>query len=391
MPADLLTFAVCLTLAICLCHDRTDAAALPRIPQLELTEVRIPSSVDGRGQPVVVGVPATYAAGTVLPLLVGLHTWSAEYLQMVEGYGPEAARRQWLLLCPHFRGANLATNPRATEAGGSVLAQHDIIDAIAYVKAHYSVDDRRVYIVGGSGGGHMTCLMVTKYPDVFAAGTAWCPITDFRDWHAQQNGYAPHIEAVCGGKPGASPQVDFEYARRSPRTFITNAATTPLLIGHGDKDGVILPEQSWQTFRELRHLPAHQVVFESWSAGHDGKTAEGLDWAATKLRPLTPPSRLDIVTDEAKAYFWLRVAPRAALTLGRCTAVLVREGTQVSKDEVARRTELTLRTQDAGQVRVDLKALGLGAPQTLGDGAVVKDGELVFSPAADPGEVTAMF
>ena len=381
MTTDILFAVLLAAMLTAVCNDQLDAAELPAIEGIELSEISIPSSVDGKPQPVVVGVPESYEEGAATPLLVGMHTWSSHYLQMVGPYSTEAAKRDWLVVCPNFRGANLTSNPNATEAGGSILAQHDIIDAIEYMKAHYSVDDRRIYMTGGSGGGHITSLMAAKYPDVFAACVAWCPITDYRDWQGQGNSYAQHVEAVCGGKPGDSPEVDFEYLRRSPRTFITNAAHTHLLIGHGDKDGTIWPEQSWETYRRLKALPAHKVLFRSWSAGHVGKTAEGLEWAATKVRSPDVPGRLDIVTDEAKSYFWLQLGPVGPLTLGKCTAVLTRGGGQEGTDE-ATKTTLSLETTDVAGVRVDLRALGLGAPADPPEGATSEDGALILRPGA---------
>jgi poly(3-hydroxybutyrate) depolymerase len=374
-------------MALVMMPDAQAQYALPQIEGLALHEVQIPSSVDGKPQPLVIGVPAQDAAGAPRPLLVGLHTWSSEYLQTVPEYGEQAARRGWLLVCPHFRGPNLTTNPAAREAGGSILAQHDIIDAIAYMKAHYAVDPRRIYLVGASGGGHMTCLMACKYPDVFAACTAWCPITDLRDWHAQGNSYAPHVEAVCGGPPGASAQVDFEYLRRSPRTFLTNAAPCNLFIGHGDKDPTIWPEQTWTSFRVLKDIPQHRVLFHSWSGGHEAKTTEGLNWAAEHALSDTPPHRLDIVTDEAKAYFWLWLQPAAPLTLARCTAILV------SAPEPAGPASVTLQlsTQDVAALRVDFGALGLRTPTTLPEGVSVEGGRLSWMPGAGRHECKIAF
>jgi len=375
--AEVGVFAAVLVLAILsTCDDDAGAARLPSVPGIALSEASVPSSVDGVAQPVVVGLPDGHDGSTATPLLVGLHTWSADYLQMVEPYAKEASRRGWLLACPHFRGPNLTTNPNATQAGGSVLAQHDIIDAIEHLKRTYNVDARRVYITGGSGGGHMTSLMACKYPDVFAAAAAWCPITDFGAWHAQQNGYAQHVEAVCGGKPGQSPEVDFEYTRRSPRTFITNAANCRLLIGHGDKDYTILVEQSWNTYARLKPLPQHGVVFHSWSAGHQDKTAEGLDWASQFVLPAEPPRRLDIVTDEAKAYFWLHLTPAGPLVLGKCTAVLVRRGDAVSAKETAPETKLSMHAEGLAEASVDLGALGLPAPAELPEGFEVNGSHL---------------
>ncbi len=378
-------------LVLSVCNDGASAAQLPDVPGIRLTEAAVPSSVDGAPQPIVVGVPEGYDPATPTPLLVGLHTWSSHYLQMVEPYAAQAAKRGWLLVCPHFRGPNLTSNPNATQAGGSIPAQHDIIDAIAHVRATQNVDASRIYITGGSGGGHMTCLMVCKYPDVFAAAAAWCPITDLRAWHAQQNSYAAHVEAVCGGKPGDSPEVDFEYARRSPRTFITNAANAHLLIGHGDKDYTIFVEQSWETYLRLKPLPAHGVVFQSWSAGHADKAGEGLDWASAFRLSAVPPQRLDIVTDEAKSYFWLHLTPADALTPGRCTAVVVRKGDTIAGDKTVAETTLTLTTEGLARVHVDLRALGLASPRALPEGGAVEQEVLQLHPGAGKTELAIAF
>ena len=376
-----LTFLAVAALALAVAGDVL-GADLPLVPGLRLSEITIPSSMDGKDQLVVIGVPEVYAEGKATALLVGLHTWSSDGRQMAGTYGNEAMKRGWLLVLPQFRGpmAGATSDPR--EGGGSILAQRDVMDAIAYMRAAYTVAPRRIYMVGASGGGHMACLMACKYPDVFAAVTAWCPITDLREWYAQGDSYAANIEAICGGKPGATPEVDFEYLRRSPRSFITNAAGTHLLIGHGDRDETVYPEQSWNTFRELRSLPQHGVVFDCWSGGHEAKTTEGLEWASRWWLSTDPPSRLDLVTDEAKAYFWLHLTPSGPLTLGKCTAILVRKGDALEPGKLAEATSLTLDTTDLAQVRVALKALNLRAPEALPEGITLEGGALVLRPGA---------
>ena len=184
---------------------------LESVPGLSAEVVQITSSLDGTEQPCIVGVPDGYDPDKPTPLLVGLHTWSASYPQRLVLHGGEAARRGWLAVLPNFRGPNLTQNPHAQEAGGALPAQHDIIDCYHHMLESYNVDADRVYLTGASGGGHMALLMATKYPDLWAAVAAWVPVTDFRTWHQQNRGYAPHVEAVCGGPPGASAEVDFEY------------------------------------------------------------------------------------------------------------------------------------------------------------------------------------
>ncbi|MGC9316565.1 MAG: alpha/beta hydrolase family protein [Armatimonadota bacterium] len=282
----------------------SEGAELPRLPGIELAEASVPSSIDGRNQPIIIGVPDSYEPGTPTPLLVGLHTWSYGYSQRAEAYGRQAAERGWLLVLPHFRGPNTTANPRPREAGGSLLAQHDIVDAYRHMVESFNVDLDRVYLTGDSGGGHMTLLMAGKYPDLWAAAAAYCPPTDLREWWEVHNSYAQHIEAVCGGPPGAGPEIDFEYLRRSPRTFMTNLAPLDVLLAHGDRDPTIPVEQSWRTFRVLEAVPEHRTVLHAFSGGHESDHDEALDWLAEHRRPALPPRQLHLVTDESKAYYW---------------------------------------------------------------------------------------
>jgi len=289
--------------------------ALPQIDGITLAEITVTSSLDGSAQPVLIGVPAGYDAATPTPLLVGLHTWSGAYRQQVNAYGRQAAMRGWLLVLPHFRGPNKAANPNGQQAGGSLFAQHDIVDARALMIERYNVDEARVYLTGDSGGGHMTMLMAGKWPDLWAGAAAWVPVTDFRDWWSVQNGYAKDVVAVTGGEPGDSPEVDFEYARRSPRTFMTNLAHIPVLFGHGDRDGTIPVEQSWKSFRALADLPAHNTLFYVFSGGHMGLQTFGLDWCVEHTGTAAPARELHLVTDESKSYYWadLRMADETRL------------------------------------------------------------------------------
>ncbi len=290
---------------------------LPEIPGITLSRASVTSSRDGSEQPVIVGVPDGHdAADGPLPLLVGLHTWSADYRQQALAYGAHAAERGWLLVLPNFRGPNKAANPNGPQyAGGSLYAQSDIVDARAWMIERYHADPARVYLTGDSGGGHMTLLMAGKYPDLWAAAAAWVPVTDLRDWWSVGNAYAKDVVAVTGGEPGASSEVDFEYARRSPRTFMTNLAHLPVLLGHGDCDPTIPVEQSWRTFRMLGDLPSHNTLLHVFSGGHEGLQTYGLDWCVQQTGSAPPAGKLHLVTDESKSYYYahLQVADGSRL------------------------------------------------------------------------------
>ena len=202
--------------------------------------VRVKSSVDGSMQPCWFWAPEK-AKTEAVPLIVGLHTWSMDYTTKAN-YAPSlryAQKRGWAMVGPNFRGPN-----KTPPACGSDLAVQDILDAVEYAKGRVKVDASRVYIVGGSGGGHMTLLMAGRDPEGWAGCAAFCPISDLARWHADSllahpgrgKVYAKMMEKACGGTPAEKPD---EYSRRSPLTWLANAkkAGVPVYIVTGIHDG----------------------------------------------------------------------------------------------------------------------------------------------------------
>ena len=198
--------------------------------------VDVTSTKDGTPQKVVYYQPdsaAHDAAGPAVPLVVFLHSWSGGFEQ-----GPpwiaQAKKLGWVLVAPDFRGPN--SRP---EACASDLASQDIIDAVEYAKAHARIDTDRIYLVGGSGGGHMSLVMAARTPDLWAGVSAWVPISDLTAWHAEssarKNNYAKMIEQCCGGKPG--PATEAQYRHRSPLFHLAAAKGVPLDINAGIHDG----------------------------------------------------------------------------------------------------------------------------------------------------------
>jgi acetyl esterase/lipase len=219
--------------------------------------VWIKSSLDGTDQPCYFWAPEK-ATTEAVPLIVGLHTWSADYLQLshYKGVHAYAEKSGWAFVGPNFRG------PNSTPQGcGSDYAVQDIVDAVNYAKARVKVDASRVYIIGGSGGGHMTLLMCGRHPEVFAGGAAFCPITDCARWYHESledhpgrgKGYAKMLVSACGGTPAEKPE---EYKHRSPLTFLPAAreAGVPIYIVTGIHDGWQGSVPVGQSFRAFNVL-----------------------------------------------------------------------------------------------------------------------------------------
>lgn len=212
------------------------AAPAPSWPE-DVVEVQIVSSVDGARQRAMFRAPPD--GSDPRPLLVLLHTWSADFRQFggaTAAILEECQRRRWVFIQPDFRGPN-----RRPEAAGSELALRDIRDAVEWARAMAPVDDRRVYAVGTSGGGHAALMAAARWPSIWAAVSSWVPPTDLAAWHAECTRralrYSRDLEAVCGGPPDASARVRREYELRSPVTRLHRAVGVPIEIASGIHDG----------------------------------------------------------------------------------------------------------------------------------------------------------
>ncbi|HEX8186935.1 MAG TPA: alpha/beta fold hydrolase [Pyrinomonadaceae bacterium] len=107
--------------------------------------------------------------------------------------------------------------------GGKDLDDH--VDAVRYLVADHGVDPRRVGLYGGSYGGFITLMAMFTTPDIFAAGAALRPVTD---WAHYNHPYTANILN--------EPQDDPEAYRRSSPIYFAAGLKGPLLICHGMVD-----------------------------------------------------------------------------------------------------------------------------------------------------------
>ncbi len=226
------------------------------MPASSPARVEIVSTLDQECQPAFFHAPGS-SSGPV-PLLVGLHTWAGDYTQD-NGYLTQAAARGWAVIKPDFRGPN-----KRPEACASDLAVQDVLDAVDYACRNASVDKRRIYLAGVSGGGHMALVMAARAPQVWAGVSAWVPVSDLAAWHASLDGtphagYRANMEAVCGGRPD-DPQAAAQYRKRSPLFSLPAAKGLPVDINAGIHDGhtgSVPVEHSLWAFNALAQANGH--------------------------------------------------------------------------------------------------------------------------------------
>ncbi len=199
----------------------------------EVQVIQYLSAADNTQQPALFYDPG---GDVPKPLLVALHSWSGDYTQHNPAYGLWCIEKRWVMIHPNFRGIN-----QTPQACGSELVVQDILSAVDHAKRVSRIDENRIYLMGGSGGGYASLLMAGRAPEVWAGVSAWCPIFDLKLWHAEthQRGlkYTQMLEKVCGGAPGTSAEVDEQYRIRSASTWLSKAKNVNLSINTGITDG----------------------------------------------------------------------------------------------------------------------------------------------------------
>jgi len=101
----------------------------------------------------------------------------------------------------------------------------DLEDGVDWIVRNKSVDRKRVGVYGGSYGGFLTFMSLFRKPDLFAAGAALRPVTN---WAHYNHPYTANILNT--------PEVDPEaYDKSSPIEYAAGLEK-PVLICHGMQD-----------------------------------------------------------------------------------------------------------------------------------------------------------
>ncbi|BCS31532.1 peptidase S9 [Luteitalea sp. TBR-22] len=119
----------------------------------------------------------------------------------------------------------------------------DIVDGAKYLVAKEKVDPRRIGVYGGSYGGFITLMAMFTTPDVFAAGAALRPVTD---WAHYNHPYTANILNL--------PQSDAEAYRRSSPIHFADGLKGALLICHGLVDVNVHAQDSIRLAQKLIEL-----------------------------------------------------------------------------------------------------------------------------------------
>lgn len=107
--------------------------------------------------------------------------------------------------------------------GGKDL--EDVVDGAAYLAKAHRVQPRRIGVYGGSYGGFITLMAMFTTPEVFAAGAALRPVTDWAHYNH------PYTSNILN-----EPQTDQEAYRKSSPIYFADGLKGALLMCHGMVD-----------------------------------------------------------------------------------------------------------------------------------------------------------
>jgi len=169
--------------------------------------------------------------------------WSSYFHELM--FHTYLAQRGYVVLDMDYRGS--AGYGRAWRAAIYRQMGHpeleDLQDGVAWLVKNRNVDPQRVGVYGGSYGGFMVYMSLFRAPDLFAAGAALRPVSD---WAHYNHGYTSDILNT--------PEVDPEaYAASSPLEFAAGL-TKPLLICDGMQDDNVFFQDNVRMVQRLIEL-----------------------------------------------------------------------------------------------------------------------------------------
>jgi len=185
-----------------------------------------------------------FHGGSRRQMLLGWHYMY--YYSNTYGMNQYLASKGYVVLSVNYRsgigyGLNFREAVNYGSSGGSEY--NDVIGAGLYMASRPDVDPKRIGVWGGSYGGYLTAMALSRGSDLFAAGV---DLHGVHDWSARGGRTSPNPEAA---------RIAFEA---SPMASV-KTWKSPVLLIHGDDDRNV---DFSQTVRLVEALRAQGTEFE---------------------------------------------------------------------------------------------------------------------------------
>jgi dipeptidyl aminopeptidase/acylaminoacyl peptidase len=225
----------------------------------KVEEIRYPSKYDQLEIQGWIVYPPDYDPAKKYPLILEIH--GGPYLSYGPHFTPEIqlmASKGYVVLYTNPRGSTSYGEPFAAYINHNYPSQDydDLMSGIDYVIQKGIVDERRLFITGGSGGGVLTAWSIAK-TNRFAAAVISKPVIN---WYSQML-YSDI--SVSAGKYwfNATPWEDpAQYFARSPISIVDRVQTPALLITGEQDYRTPMPEtEQYYTALKLRGVPSMMI------------------------------------------------------------------------------------------------------------------------------------
>jgi dipeptidyl aminopeptidase/acylaminoacyl peptidase len=179
-------------------------------------------------------VPNNIPRNGKFPAIVLIHGGpTGQYVNSFNRSVQYLVNQGYLVIAPNFRGSTgygkefQKANYR--DEGGGDLA--DVVDAAEWIAKSGFVDPKKLVSMGGSYGGYMTMMALTKFPDMWGAGVAIVPYTNWLTELATEDPALREYDISIMGDPVENKAL---YDDRSPINFIDRIKAPLLLIAGGN-------------------------------------------------------------------------------------------------------------------------------------------------------------
>ena len=222
-------------------------------------EIWVKSSFDQQAIQAWIMRPPGFDATKKYPLLLEIHGGP------VANYGPRFAVETQLYAAKGY--IVVYANPRGSSSYGEKFGNlihhdypnHDYDDLISVtdaVIAKGGVDERNLFVTGGSGGGVLTAWIV-GHTDRFRAAVVAKPVINWISFALTSDGGAYYSRYWFPGVPWENAE---HYLKRSPLMYVGNVKTPTMLItGEADNRTPISETEQYFTALKLNKVPTQMV------------------------------------------------------------------------------------------------------------------------------------
>jgi dipeptidyl aminopeptidase/acylaminoacyl peptidase len=218
-------------------------------PEFFVTPERVKyKSSDGLEIPAILYQPKNIPKGKSLPTLIMPHGGpTGQYFFDFDIFGQILANEGYILLLPNVRGSTgygrKFQDMNLMDWGGKDL--EDVASGAEYMKSFPYVNKARIGIFGGSYGGYMAFMAVTKKPELWAAACAWIGISHLKTFYERSQPHFKYFIRMNMGDPEENGKL---WEDRSALNFVQNIKC-PILMIHGVHDPRC-PVQESRQFRD---------------------------------------------------------------------------------------------------------------------------------------------